>query len=221
LIQAQFGCINLNDFSLNQDLFRIQRAGQRISRCKTEFKISYILKIFDDHLIGFIQGIFEYLQNNDKYYDTETEMYIKYEKSFNTLLNSIMLHKCFVTRLWHDSPYVFKQFTGIGATLSQALVNNGVVSFAHVLKYDSMHLDRILNRTGFGAQILKAVKSLPHFRINFNLIKSESDKIILNVICEMENYECVKENDILGLNNPIMFVAGDCFDNLICSQRLK
>jgi hypothetical protein len=161
------------------------------------------------------------LQNNDRFYDLETETFVKYEKSFNTLLNSIMLHKCFVTSLWHDSSFVFKQFQRIGAALSKALANNGVISFAHALKHDSAHLDRILNRIGYGAQILDIVKALPEFRIDFKLVKSEGDKVVLNVICTMVNYEAVKENDTLGIGNPIMFVAGDYFDNLICSHRLK
>jgi hypothetical protein len=151
----------------------------------------------------------------------DAQLQVKYEKSFNTLLSAIMLHKCFVTRLWYDSPYVFKQFTRIGIGLSQHLVNNGIASFADALKHDVAYLDRVLNRAGYGAQVRDAVRSLPNFTIEFALVKQERDRIVLNVACTMTNWESLKASDLLGASNPIMFVAGDMHDNLIGNQRLK
>lgn len=148
-----------------------------------------------------------------------------------------MLHKCFAARLWHDSPHVFKQFARIGITMSQTLISHGIQSFNDALvKCDSNRLELILNKTvPFGNMFLDAVRRLPRFKINFELLsrkfentKDLNEKIALNVCCQMENYaeliDINENNDPTGgcssLNNPIMLIIGDENDNLIYAQRL-
>ena len=151
---------------------------------------------------------------------------MKYEKSYETLLNAALMHKCFVTRMWHDSPHVFKQFTRIGTALSQAFVSNSLTSFRSVLKYDATRLDMTLNSkmVGFGHQVLGLVKQLPFFSASFTLLKHdrENDRVCINVKCRMDNYlEMDEQGGSLGMSNPVMILVGDNYDNLIFAQKLK
>ena len=88
LIQAQLGSIALQDFSLQQDIYRIFNVGRRITRCiyEYQFQISSQAVTGSSHLA----------------------------KNFNTFINSVILYKNFITKLWQDSDHLFRQFNRIG-----------------------------------------------------------------------------------------------------------
>lgn len=200
-MQSQFGTIQVNDFSLNQDIFRIFRVSQRISKC-----------------------LLEYLNQTDQTFSVSPNGFggpIKNRKNYETFINSTMLHKCITTRLWHDSPHIFKQFSRIGTTLSQALVNQNITSFKEILKLDAHQLEAILNKNQpFGNVVLETVKKLPEYNIEFETIKHGT----IDIICKMVNYENIakyEDGGCLGYNTPIMLIVGDEKNNLLCAHRLK
>ena len=160
--------------------------------------------------------------------------------NYETFINSVILCKCFNTRLWHDSPHIFKQFNRIGPALSQTFVNAGIDSINKILQIDPRQLERILNKNQpFGNTILQTIQNLPTFKIEFNLhiidkkqsfnkaktsnLSTEKD-FILDVSCMMTNYEQLTECEnggSLGYYNPMMFILGDEKNNLMFAQRLR
>ncbi|RXM97898.1 putative ATP-dependent DNA helicase HFM1, partial [Acipenser ruthenus] len=105
LIQAQLGCMAVQDFGLTQDTGRIFRNGTRLTKCLSEF--------FAQHA----------------------------KKNFSALLNSLILAKCFRSRLWENSPFVSKQLEKIGVTLSTAMVNAGLTTFQKIEETHARELE--------------------------------------------------------------------------------
>ncbi len=200
LIQAQLGSIGVQDFSLQQDIFRIFHVGRRITRCIYEYQF----------------------QINSQSVTGTSHL----EKNFLTFINSVMLYKNFVTKLWHDSDHLFRQFNRIGATLSQSLVNAGITSIEQITRLSPQKLERILNKNPpFGNIILETIEKLPRFNIEFDLVQSKNcEEMHLDVTCSMKNFDYIQSLDdggCLGLDNQIVFIAGDDNHNLLFSCRLN
>lgn len=197
LIQAQLGSIQLNDLSLSQDLFKIFQVGQRISRCLFEYQLQV---------------------NNNELTGSSNQF-----KNYLTFLNSVVLYKNFVTKLWFDSPHLFKQFNRIGTALSMSLVNKGICSFEDILRTSPRALERILNKNPpYGNRILETIEKLPRFKIEFKRELITDEDIYVDVICLMENYDYISslgDGGCLGLSNQIMFVVGDEHYNLLYATR--
>lgn len=64
-------------------------------------------------------------------------------KYFNSLLNAVILSKCFRAKLWEDSKFVSCQLHGIGAVLSDLLVSGGKTSFKAILDSCPRNLEMV------------------------------------------------------------------------------
>lgn len=62
-------------------------------------------------------------------------------------MNSIILYKCFRSKLWENSPFVSKQLSGIGNVLSRQLVNAGKTSFDKILESNPRDLEVVSMKT--------------------------------------------------------------------------
>jgi hypothetical protein len=142
-----------------------------------------------------------------------------------------MVCKCFSTKLWFDTPHIFKQFSRIGTALSSTLVNANITTFDEILKMNAHQLERILNKNApFGELLLETIQKLPKFRIKFELLDRSNIQIrnnesfILDIKCILENYEELskcKNGGTLGYSSELAFIVGDEKNNLLCSQHLK
>lgn len=137
LIQAQLGCIPIQEFGLTQDTGKIFRSGIRLSKCNLP-----LLKLQCDHhvfsnypnnvfliasvcqcrinrppwssvlaawcFVCPVPGLVEFLTQHSK-------------KNFSAQLNAVILAKCFRAKLWEDSPYISKQLDRIGEIISWTL----------------------------------------------------------------------------------------------------
>lgn len=106
LIQAQLGCIPIQDFTLTQDTGRIFRNGLRVTRCMVKFNPFFGTYNNKLHFIWLIQvnliftGLSDFLASC--------------KNNFSALLNSLILAKCFRCKLWENSLHVSKQLEKIG-----------------------------------------------------------------------------------------------------------
>uniref|UniRef100_K7EBL3 Probable ATP-dependent DNA helicase HFM1 n=1 Tax=Ornithorhynchus anatinus TaxID=9258 RepID=K7EBL3_ORNAN len=136
LIQAQLGCIPIQDFTLTQDTAKIFRNGTRITKWLSDF--------------------------------LATE-----DTKFSALLNSLILAKCFRSKLWENSLHVSKQLEKIGVTLSNAMVNAGLTSFRKIEDINARELELILNRhPPFGNQIKDTAMHLPKYELEVEQLDS-------------------------------------------------
>jgi ATP-dependent DNA helicase HFM1/MER3 len=148
----------------------------------------------------------------------------KIVKNYETFINSVMIYKSIYARMWYDSPHLFKQFSRIGLALSQALVDSNITSIDTLMNTNPRRLEAILKKNKpFGDHVIETLKNLPKYSISFNKLNDQSDdKCTVDVICSMDNYNCLDENGgHLGSMHPLMFILGDEYQNLLVFAKLK
>lgn len=59
--------------------------------------------------------------------------YFIYKKSYKGALNSILLSKCLLQKLWDDSPYLLKQLPGIGMVTAKVFFIGFSVSITNMI----------------------------------------------------------------------------------------
>nr|XP_022917190.1 probable ATP-dependent DNA helicase HFM1 [Onthophagus taurus] len=93
--------------------------------------------------------------------------YLKSKRNcYQGLLSTIILCKCFRTRIWENSSYVSRQLDGIGSTLSNALVTAGKTTFDNILAANPRDLERILNKKPpLGNTLQDQVKLIPKYSL--------------------------------------------------------
>lgn len=137
---------------------------------------------------------------------------------YDSFLNAALVHKCINTQIWHDSPHIFKQFKGIGATLSQNLVNNKITTFENFEKFDSKYLESVLNKhPPFGRLLIETVVKLPNYAIKIEKIGDG-----VEIRCEMTNFAAMLNTDCgtLGFKNQMILIVGDGNNQLIFFQKI-
>lgn len=114
LIQAQLGCIPIQDFTLTQDTGKIFRNGIRITRCMVKFNPFFLyIQCKKIYLIWLIQVNHIFTGLSDFLASSKT--------NFSALLNSVILAKCFRCKLWENSLHVSKQLEKIGRYHSEMI----------------------------------------------------------------------------------------------------
>ena len=73
---------------------------------------------------------------------------------YSTLKSALLLAKCLRAGLWEDSPYVSKQFEGVGLSYSTSLVHAGMTSISSIAAKNPREIEMIVNRPApFGNRI--------------------------------------------------------------------
>ncbi|XP_060058042.1 probable ATP-dependent DNA helicase HFM1 isoform X2 [Erinaceus europaeus] len=185
LIQAQLGCIPVQDFTLTQDTSKIFRSGSRITRWLSDFVAAQ-------------------------------------EKEFSVLLNSLILAKCFRSKLWENSLHVSKQLEKIGITLSNAMVNAGLTSFKKIEETDARELELILNRhPPFGTQIKETVMYLPKYNIEVEQIGRYTDTMAEIVVTVMlKNFEQLQSRRTAPDSHHVTLIIGDADNQLVFKHKI-
>ncbi|MBN3313268.1 HFM1 helicase, partial [Atractosteus spatula] len=186
LIQAQLGCIAVQEFGLTQDMGKIFRNGTRVTKCLSE-------------VLGH-----------------------QAKRNFSALLNSLILAKCFRSRLWENSPFVSKQLEKIGLTLSTAMVNAGLTSFQKIEEINARELELIVNRhPPFGNQIREAVIHLPKYEVSLEQVPKYSvstAEVIITVI--LTNYKQLLLKRTAPDNHYVSLLIGDSDNQVLFHQKL-
>lgn len=129
LLQASFGGLQIQDYTLLQESLRIIRTGQRLSRCLTDL-------IY-----------FKVQQNVNKIY-------------YKTLLNILILNKCFKAKLWHDSRQIIRQMPKIGNQFSNSIMSR-YKNFEEIKAANPREIEFLCNnrKPPFGTQVIDWVMS--------------------------------------------------------------
>ena len=186
LIQAQLGCLPLQDFTLQQDTNKIFRTAPRIASC-----------------------LFDLFWN---------------KPHFKLLYNSLLLSKCLRSRLWENSRFVAKQFTGIGLVMATALVNNAVTTFDQLLKTNPRNLELMVNRQPpFGNILHSMAKMLPKydlqlFQTNQNAKRQEAEMLAsVRLINAME----ILSSPTCSLGHTCVLLVGTSSNEIICKVKIR
>uniref|UniRef100_A0A3Q2Z9M2 DNA 3'-5' helicase n=1 Tax=Hippocampus comes TaxID=109280 RepID=A0A3Q2Z9M2_HIPCM len=129
---------------------------------------------------------------------------------FSTLLNSLILAKCFRAKLWENSAYVSKQLDKI------AMVNAGLTTFSKIEQTHPREVEllQILNRhPPFGNQIREFVLHLPKYAITL-----EQAEIVVKV--NLQNRELLLTKRTAPGNHYVSLVIGDSDNNCVFQQKI-
>lgn len=150
--------------------------------------------------------------------------YFMQQGKFQIVLNSIILFKCIKTKLWENSKHVSKQLEKIGATLSSALINAGITSFAKMEKTNPRELEMIMNRhPPFGSQVQDAIAALPKYDMIIEQEgryqeRSSNLSLIVKLLNHTKRAEYLTSKKMQPLG--CMVVVGDHDNNLVFKHRL-
>ena len=187
LLQAAFGCLVISDISMNQDLNKLLRSGQRVSKC----------------LLEVVQ--------------------LKH-KSYNIVMNAVLLAKCFRAKIWYDSEYVTKQLNKIGFAMSTSLVEKGIKSFQHVKDANPREIESILKKhPPFGNKLQDAVSGLPMYSMEIEQIDKElhPTKATVKIVVKIDNFDSFKQKRLPNTYNSSYLIIGNSDDKLICNEKVS
>ncbi|XP_029380596.1 probable ATP-dependent DNA helicase HFM1 [Echeneis naucrates] len=141
---------------------------------------------------------------------------------FSAQLNSLILAKCFRSKLWEDSPYVSKQLEKIGQTLSMAMVNAGLTSFSKIEQTNPRELELILNRhPPFGNQIRESVLHLPKYEVTLEQLPRYScDTAEIMVKVNLKNQAQLLSRRTAPDYHFVSLIIGDSDNNVVFLQKL-
>ncbi|XP_019733399.1 probable ATP-dependent DNA helicase HFM1 [Hippocampus comes] len=141
---------------------------------------------------------------------------------FSTLLNSLILAKCFRAKLWENSAYVSKQLDKIGQTLSTAMVNAGLTTFSKIEQTHPREVELILNRhPPFGNQIREFVLHLPKYAITLEQLPRYGCNIAEIVVkVNLQNRELLLTKRTAPGNHYVSLVIGDSDNNCVFQQKI-
>uniref|UniRef100_A0A3Q3LBA5 Probable ATP-dependent DNA helicase HFM1 n=1 Tax=Mastacembelus armatus TaxID=205130 RepID=A0A3Q3LBA5_9TELE len=141
---------------------------------------------------------------------------------FSALLNSLILAKCFKSKLWENSPYVSKQLEKIGQTHSTAMVNAGLTTFSKIEQTNARELELILNRhPPFGNQIRESVIHLPKYEIALEQLpkySSATAEIVVKV--HLKNQAQLLSRRTTQDHHYVSLIIGDSDNNVVFLQKL-
>ncbi|CAG2100960.1 unnamed protein product [Medioppia subpectinata] len=141
-----------------------------------------------------------------------------------SLLNAILLNKCFKAKIWYDSNQVAIQLNRIGQKYSKALVERGLVSFNLIKNADPRDVEFCLKRNPpFGRQLIDEVKHLPYYSLTIeqNMNKGlNSNEAVLKLVAKLENIENLKERIILFQNHCCFLIVCNEDNQLFYCNKL-
>ncbi|KAK3739517.1 hypothetical protein QZH41_016197 [Actinostola sp. cb2023] len=210
LIQATLGCLAISEFSLNQDVTKIFRSGQRVTRCLVE--LSMLRNEYKALLNAIViaKCMKARLWENSKYLSKQIEkvgMLACIERDYIT----------------HSHHYIdLLSFFNQGPTLSTMMVNAGLITFKKIEVTNPREIELIVNRhPPFGSQIREAALSFPKFEVSVEQkgrYTYRSSEILLTVT--MTNW--IKRQSATGSRRThfCILLIGDADNKVVYRQRL-
>ncbi|KAK3603692.1 hypothetical protein CHS0354_023298 [Potamilus streckersoni] len=149
-------------------------------------------------------------------------------QDYKSLLSAVQLTKCFKAHLWEDSKFVAKQFSGIGPTLSNMLVNAGIVSFQKIEETNPRDLELIVNRhPPFGNQIHDMVARLPKYELVIEQIAHYSmrtSEIVLTLTLanrlELQHDKKPAAGNSMTPNHCCVLLVGDVDNKVVFKRKI-
>ena len=157
---------------------------------------------------------------------------IREEKGYQTVRNAIILNKIFKRGIWENSPYVVKQFEGIGPAISSHLVRRGnLTSFEAVGITDARTLEGLAGKKSpWGQQIKDMAKTVPRMSLKVRQVSEGPDacKVLLYVflankifIQNVVNKKDGKKKTNLAKSYSVFVLVGNSDDKILLFHRFS
>ncbi|XP_057714214.1 probable ATP-dependent DNA helicase HFM1 isoform X2 [Corythoichthys intestinalis] len=145
-----------------------------------------------------------------------------FNMGFSTLLNALILAKCFRAKLWENSVFVSKQLDKIGQTLSTVMVNAGLTTFSKIEQTNPREIEMILNRhPPFGNQIQEFILYLPKYELSLEQLPRYSSSIAEIVVkVTLKNQKLLMSKRTAPDHHYVSLLIGDSDNNCVFRQKL-
>ncbi|XP_034469557.1 probable ATP-dependent DNA helicase HFM1 isoform X1 [Hippoglossus hippoglossus] len=214
--------------TLNRDKNRITIRFPIEGKIKTsEMKVNCLIQAqlgsISIQEFGLTQDTAKIFRNGMRISKCLTEFLSQRSKAgFSALLNSLILAKCFRSKLWENSPYVSRQMEKIGQTLSTAMVNAGLTTLSKIEQINPRELELILNRhPPFGNQIRESVINLPKYEVTLEQLPRYScatAEIVVKV--NLKNQAQLLSRRTAPDHHYVSMIIGDSDNNVVSIQKL-
>jgi hypothetical protein len=157
------------------------------------------------------------------------------EKGFQTVKNAILLQKVFRRGIWDNSPYVVKQFDGVGPAISAKLVRDGhYTSIDSIAKANDRSLEGVASKKSpWGQTIIDMAKALPDYKLLVRQ-KSESFKecrVVIQLFLANRTYlqeriksgknRMSKKLSASKMNPSTIVLVGNADDRILAFQKFS
>ncbi|XP_068236442.1 probable ATP-dependent DNA helicase HFM1 [Palaemon carinicauda] len=143
-------------------------------------------------------------------------------RDYELQLNTALLAKSFICKLWENSRHVTRQLGRIGPTFSAALVQAKIVSFTALEETSPRNIELILNRQPpFGNRIWEQAAKLPRYELTLeqmNEVRGEDSDI--KVTIRLANHAELKAGATTPKNHSSRLIIGDMDNNVVFQQRI-
>ncbi|XP_053293383.1 probable ATP-dependent DNA helicase HFM1 [Pleuronectes platessa] len=214
--------------TLNRDKNRITIRFPIEGKIKTsEMKVNCLIQAqlgsISIQEFGLTQDTAKIFKNGMRVSKCLTEFLSQRSKAgFSALLNSLILAKCFRSKLWENSPYVSRQMEKIGQTLSTAMVNAGLTTLSKIEQTNPRELELILNRhPPFGNQIRESVMNLPKYEVTLEQLPRYScatAEIVVKV--NLKNQAQLLSRRTAPDHHYVSLIIGDSDNSVVFIQKL-
>ncbi|KAK2822171.1 hypothetical protein Q5P01_022236 [Channa striata] len=213
--------------TLNKDKNRVTIRFPIEGKIKTsEMKVNCLIQAqlgsISIQEFGLIQDTAKIFRNGMRISKCLSEFLSQRSNIFSALLNSLILAKCFRSKLWENSPYVSKQLEKIGQTMSTAMVNAGLTTFSKIEQTSPRELELILNRhPPFGNQIRESVIHLPKYEVTLEQLPRYScatAEIVIKV--NLKNQAQLVSRRPAKDHHYVSLIIGDSDNNVVFLQKL-
>ncbi|XP_068081655.1 probable ATP-dependent DNA helicase HFM1 [Anabrus simplex] len=143
--------------------------------------------------------------------------YLSMQPHYSSLLNAIILAKCFRCNLWENSNYVSRQLERIGPVLSACLVAAGKTNFQAIAESNPRDLERILNRPSpMGDRVRYAAAHLPRYSLH---LEREETQVHIRLL--LDNIEAIELDNTAGLKHRLHLLVGDSNNKLLLHKKFQ
>ena len=142
-------------------------------------------------------------------------------EDFTAIHHTASLHQCINSKLWMDSHYVSKQLERVGPTISNSLVQAGLISFKKILETNPRQLELIANRhPPFGTHLINSVSSLPNYSLSVEQrMPIGIDVATIDIVLRLNNsLDLVNTNKKSQPTHSSLLLVGDSNDRRLFAK---
>ena len=142
-------------------------------------------------------------------------------EDFTAIHHTAALHQCINSRLWMDSHYVSKQLERVGPTISNSLVQAGLISFKKILETNPRQLELIASRhPPFGTHLINSVSSLPSYSLSVEQrMPVGIDIATIDIVLRLNNsLDLTNTNKKSQTTHSSLLIVGDSTDRRVFAK---
>jgi len=148
--------------------------------------------------------------------------YFKMKNDAKGYLNSIIMRRSLIQRMWNDNDYIIKQLPKIGDKLAKNFVKAGINSFEKLINENPRKLEAISGRIApFGNILIDIVKSIPLIEFKYEILKNFKNCFKLSMVINLPWRKYIHQEDFDPYTNYHLIVIEISSNQIIFKKKIK